>query len=79
MKTAKARDEMVARVKQAAAKHPTFESWPVATKVGQVTVRMRPPFDQAAYVAALYEICAIAKPTGRSAEGGALTGDRIAE
>lgn len=72
MRSPTERDALVAREQAAFAEHPTFESWPVV-EAGQVVVHLDTPFDQAAYVKALYELCETAEPAGR-VKGG-LTGD----
>jgi len=82
---AEKRDAMVARVQATFAKYPTWAELPVVKKRGDVTVNMvpdgmvdgQPSFSEQAYVAALYEVCAEADVTGRSAEGAAVTGDRV--
>jgi hypothetical protein len=67
MKSAAARDQMVALVKETYAEFPAFVSFP-ETKTGKVEhrVTVKDPADASSYVRALHEFCASGvKPTGR--------------
>jgi hypothetical protein len=67
MKTAEARDAMVALVHETYAEFPAFVSLP-ETKTGtpQVRVTVKDPSNSASYVSAVHEFCASGmKPTGR--------------
>ncbi len=75
MRTAEARDRMVARVHAAFKTHPRFEGWPkVKAPSAALLAEVQTPVTEESYLAALYEICAVGKPTGRA--GGALVGRR---
>lgn len=65
MKTAEARDTMVALVKETHAEFPAFVDLP-QLKSATVRVTVEQPMDQASYVKALHEFCAAGmKPAGR--------------
>lgn len=66
MKTSKERDAMTKQVQAAFAKWPTFEKVPVALLSDKHTaVSLAPPFDQNAYIAALYEAASRGKIVAR--------------
>lgn len=74
MKTAEARDAMVALVKETHAEFPTFVSLP-QKKGGKISnrVTVENPLDHASYVAALHKFCASgSKPAAR--DGNDLVG-----
>jgi hypothetical protein len=66
MKTAALRDAMVARVKEAAAKWPTFADMPENPGHDmRITVKADLAASQTDYIGALHSICAVATPSGR--------------
>lgn len=67
MKTAKQRDEMVARVKAAVEQWPSFDSMPYSDKTLVANIEIKGnPADNRTYVDAIYELCALgATPIGR--------------
>jgi hypothetical protein len=82
MRTKESRDRMVARVQDAFKKHPTFEAWPPVTAkdVDAATVLravVEVPVTEATYLTALYEICALGEPIGRTEA--ILVGRRVAD
>jgi hypothetical protein len=65
MKTAEARDAMVALVQEAYAEFPAFVDLP-QLKSATVRVTVEQPLDNASYVQALHKFCALGmKPAGR--------------
>jgi len=74
MKTAEARDAMVALVQEAHAKFPTFASLPQdKSGVWDTRVTVENPLDQASYATALHKFCASgSKPSAR--DGNDLVG-----
>lgn len=77
MKTAEARDAMVARVKAAHAKWPGFNDLPVVTEFGPEYVMQ--PVDEKReaglpYIDALYEMARVADIVGRREKGALLVG-----
>jgi hypothetical protein len=68
MKTAEARDAMVALVQEAYAECPAFVSWPqIKANDVKTRVTVKDPADNSSYVTALHEFCASGvKPAGRN-------------